>query len=662
MPRILALPSCDRPPRRDRAPLWPTSLSSARRLCRPTAAWLVAALATGFVTGAACAAQAAAVGTAPIVLQVDATDVLHRVLQIVERVPLRRGGTLVLQFPAWIPGTHAPIGQIGRVAGLEVRSGERRLAWQRDALDVGRFAVEVPAEARELELRFQYLTPVGGGDRVVMTRSLLGLQWHQAVLYPAGIAARELRVQPALRLPAGWTHASALVDDGPAVDGMQRFATVSLETLVDSPVYAGAQVRRIDLDAAGAARPVRLTLLADEAPQLDATAAQWDAHRRLVEQADRLFGSRHYSHYEFLLALSETLGGIGLEHHMSSENVVEPDYFKDWDKRIGSRSLLPHEYVHSWNGKFRRPAGLATPDFTQPMRTDLLWVYEGQTQFWGEVLAVRSGLATPELWRERLARIAAWAQAQRGRRWRSLQDTTASPTIAAVSRGGPQWWDWQRGYDYYDEGLLLWLEADLRLRDATDGARSLDDFARAFFGVDDGATGPLTYGFDDVAAALDRIGGGPWAPWLRARLDALDNAPLGGIEASGWRLVFDDRPSPGVEADQAARHVADFSFSIGLRIGREGRIESVAWDGPAYRAGVRPEVTLVAVNRHAYKDERLKQAITANRDGASPVELLLRDGDEFRVVTVDVRGGLRYPHLVRIDGRPDRLAALLAPR
>ena len=603
-----------------------------------------------------------------LTLAVDATDLEHHLLVVHETLPVA-AGPLRLLFPRWLPGDHGPYGEPGRLAGLVLHAGAQRVAWQRDPLDPQAFLVDVPAGAQELALDFQAVTPLAQGtDRVSMTHAIVGVQWETALLYPAGYYSSRIEVRPRLRLPHGWQAGTALrdADDKLAAadnDGWLQFGAVTLEHLVDSPVFAGAHAKRIELDPPGTPHPVALDLFADNDDALQATDAQIDAHRRLVQQADLLYGARHFRHYDLLLAQSEEFSGIGLEHHESSENGTWPGYFRDWDKTIEERDLLPHEFTHSWNGKFRRPADLWTPNYNVPMQTSLLWVYEGQTQFWGHVLSARSGLVDPQQAHDEWAEIAAAAEHELGRQWRSLQDTTLEETMADTRE--KEWHSWQRAADYYDEGALIWLEADMVIRDKRHGQRSLDDFARRFFGVDNGRVEPLTYRFEDVVAALDAVQPNDWATFLRQRLDAVDApAPLAGLARSGWRLVYTDKES--ATASNATRNGEksdSFIYSIGLRVNdKDGRIAQVQWKSPAFDAGLAPNTELVAVNMQAFKGERLAQAITANKDGSHPIELLIKDGEHYRLVRIDYRGGLRYPSLERIPGQPDLLGKLLAPR
>lgn len=594
----------------------------------------------------------------PIRLQVDATDLDHRVFQVRQLLPVTPG-PLTLLFPRFLPGTHGPYGQIERLAGLRffIADGQQELAWRRDDTTPWAFHVELPAGASELELRFQFIGPTTkDGGRQLMTRELLNLQWNSMLLYPAGHYASAIRVQPSVRLPAGWQQASALRvarRDGDLLE----FRPVSLETLVDSPLFAGAHFKRVELDPPDAAQPVVLNLLADAPELIQPSAEQIQAHRHLVQQADRLFGARHFAHYDFLLAVSSELGGIGLEHHQSSENGVRPGYFRDWAKRIGSRDLLPHEFVHSWNGKFRRPADLWTPSFNEPMRNALLWLYEGQTQYWGHLLAARSGLVSTEQARDHLAQVAASYEQRAGRLWRTLQDTTNEGTMTSKGRQA-DWRDWQRGADYYEEGALIWLDVDTLIREASGGRRSLDDFARAFFGMENGRVAPLSYTFEDIVAALNAVQPQDWARFLRERLDGKGpGAPLDGLKRAGWQLGWAETESEFARNNDSDWKNDDFAYSLGLNMKRDGQVDSVMWDGPAWRAGFSRALQVLAVNGLAYKAERLAAAVSANKSGKAPIALLVKEGERYRTITLDYRGGLRYPRLTRIEGTAERLDA-----
>ena len=614
----------------------------------------------------ACHAQASAL-PAPIRLSVDVSDLDHRIVRVSEHLPVAPG-PLKLLFPQWVPGHHGPTGDVTLMAGLQIRAGGKALAWTRDPVETESFHLQVPAGVTELEISFQHLSPIAGkGGRVTMSRHIVNLQWHNLMLYPAGYALADLRAQPSLTLPAGFVAAASLRPSRAAQGATQDYAEVTLESLIDSPVFAGRYYRRVELDPPGAARPATLHLFAEEPDQLKASDAQIEAQRGLIRQADKLFGSRHYRHYDQLLLQSSQVGGVGLEHHESSENGVFPGYFKDWDKGIRARQLLPHEYTHSWNGKFRRPQELSTPHLNTPMRTELLWVYEGQTEYWGRVLATRAGLVTPEQARDQIARTAAYRQALPGRNWRSLQDTTADPILDA--HGERAWADMQRSWDYYDESTLVWLDVDSLIRERSGGKRSLDDFAHAFFGVQDGRVGVLTYTFDDVVAALNKVQPYDWAGMLRARLDHVGEGGhfLDGIERAGWKLEFDETESEFARNadDIEDGPQQDLQWSLGLVIGKAGKIVSVNWDGPAFKAGLAPGMSLLAQQGTEYSPERLAALITDAKSapvGKGDIELLLKDGPRYWTAHIDYRGGLRYPKLTRVDGVPDRLSAILAPK
>jgi len=596
-------------------------------------------------------------------LDVDATDLQRHIFRVHEEIPVA-AGPLTLLYPQWLPGKHAPRGPIDKLAGIKASAGGKALEWKRDPLDVYAFHLDIPQGADTLSLDFQFLSPQESSQgRVVMTPDMLNLQWDTVALYPAGHASRRITFAPSVKLPAGWQFAGALdVADGATpnatgADGVARFKPVTFNVLVDSPLFAGRYFKRIEL---GKGVPVHLNLVADSAKLLAATPAQIKAHENLVAQARKLYGSQHYDHYDFLLALSDQLGGIGLEHHRSSENGSAPTYFTEWDKNASGRDLLAHEYTHSWNGKFRRPASLTTANFNVPMQGEGLWVYEGQTQYWGFVLAARSGLWSAEQARDALALVAAtYADNRPGLQWRNVQDTTNDPVIAA--RRALPYRNWQMSEDYYSAGQLTWLAVDAKLRELTRDKRSLDDFARAFFGIDDGKWNVETYTFDDVVAALDAIAPYDWHAFLREHVDG-HQPPIDGIAASGWKLVYTDTPSAYQKSEEARRKGADYSASLGLVVAGNGRISDVRWDGPAFNAGVTPTSTIVAIDGRAFKSDDLKDAIAAAKDTKAPIELLLKDGQTYRTARVDYHGGLKYPHLERIAGTPDRLSGILTPR
>ena len=594
-----------------------------------------------------------------LTVRVDATDLARRIFRVHETLPVQ-AGNLVLQFPEWVPGGHTPRNPIDQIAGLVIQGNGKRVEWSRDPYDVYSFHLRVPAGVKQLEVDLEFLSPTSDQGRTTMTPQILGVQWLSMMVYPAGYYMSRIQVQPQITLPPGWNFATAL--DGARREGdVVHFATTTLNTLFDSPMFAGMYSKSVELATVRNA-PVRLNIFADSPEELVYTPEQLAAHRKLVLEADTLFNSRHFDHYDFLLSVSDHFGGIGLEHHRSSENGVKAGYFKEYSKSEPVRDLLAHEMTHSWNGKFRRPADLWTPTLNVPMGDSLLWVYEGQTQYWGYVLAARAGLISQEAARAQFAYVAATLQDLRpGRSWRDLQDTDYQPIIA--NRRPQSWTSYQRTEDYYIEGALIWLDVDTRLREMSNGKVSLDDFAKSFFSVNDGSYVTLTYKFEDIVAALNKLAPNDWASFLRSRLDSHGpGAPLQGIERSGWRLVYRDTPTPLLKQMEDLTESVNRAFSLGITLDKDAKLNQVIWGSPAYEAGLTNGSSLIAVNGVAYKKELLDQALIDARDHHKPIELLVRNMNFFRTVTINYNGGPRYPDLQRIEGTPDRLAEILKAR
>ena len=597
--------------------------------------------------------EAAYPGT--IRLEVDATDLGQRVFKVRQTVPVQPG-LQRFHYPAWLPGSHSPTGQIEKLAGLVINANGQRLQWVRDPLDVYTFNVQVPEGVSELRMDFQFLSPTDSAQgRTVMTPNMLNLQWNAMLLYPAGHAAHAITYQASARYPQGWDAASALTVASRTGDTV-NYAPTNLEILVDSPVFAGRYHRMFELAPAGT-RPVRLNVFADRAKDLEAKPEHIEQHRALVTQARKLFGAEHYDHYDFLFAVTNQLGGIGLEHQRSSENSEDRDYFSGWDAKIGSSDLLGHEYTHSWDGKYRRPADLATLNYNVPMQGSLLWVYEGQTQYWGNVLTARAGIRPQEASRDALAMVAAtYADNRPGLEWRSLGDTTNDPVIAR--RKPKPYRGYQMSEDYYQGGQMLWLEADVRLRTLSGGKRSLDDFAKAFFGQNDGQwERPDTYTFEDVAATLEQVQPtGDWSKFLGERVDHRAGL-VGGIEAAGWKLVYKDKPSAYFKAMMKGRG-ANFIYSLGVSLSPAGYVNEVRWDSAAFNAGVGTGMQVLAVNDLQYSADELEEAVRAVKDSKQPVRLLVKEMDVYRTLSIDYHDGLRYPTLERIEGKADYLTPI----
>jgi predicted metalloprotease with PDZ domain len=599
---------------------------------------------------------------APVELTVRLPDPAQKLLYVHEVMPVEPG-ELTLYYPKYIPGDHAPDGPIDTMMGLQISSGGKRIAWRRDAVDMFTFHLTVPAGVGQIDIDFQF----PDADRI--TPDLMDLTWDHVALYRAGQPSRAQMFRPAMVIPAGWHYASALVTDT-RDGGHVAFKPVPFDTLVDSPVIAGRYFRQIDVTPANS--PVRRTLdlVGDNADALRITPAQVADYRNLVAQAQALFRSHHYDDYHFLLTLSDHTSTGGLEHHQSSDDRARGGtrMFADPEHFLLDASLLPHEYTHSWNGKFMRPAKLWQPDFEQPEHTRMIWVYEGLTVYLGDMLTARSGLWSAQDWRDAVAYRAAALTHRTGRAWRPLSDTT---TAAQLLYGGSMAWsNWRRTTDFYREGQLLWLAVDTQIRALSHDRHSLDDFAQRFFSVDDGSYVTHTYTFDDVVAGLDAVQPYDWAGFLHGWLDGVGDAVplLSGLERSGWRLVYTDRPS---RYQNAVEHVGngefstsgvDEMFSVGLFLRHDGRIGDVLWNGPAFKAGLAPGMKLVAIDGHAYSAKALRDGIMrAHRDG-KPLQIGAQMDGVTRQYAVRYDGGLKYPHLVRVAGTPDYLQEILAPK
>ena len=593
-----------------------------------------------------------------ISLLVDATNITDRILSVHETIPIK-GRDITLLYPEWLPGTHSPSNPARELAGLIVTANGKRIPWVRDRVDMYAFHVEAPKDATMLDINFQYLAPQDP-KRGRISAKFADVTWNSVLLYPAGYFSRDIKFETAIRLPEAWQFACSL--DVKSQNGnLVQFKETTLNTLVDSPLYAGVNFKRLDLST-GPDNPVYLDVFADKPADLEITPEELQYHKNLVIEAQKLFNSHHYDRYDFLFSVSDIVSGKGLEHHQSSEDGSRANYFTDWGAGVAGRALLPHEYTHSWNGKFRRPADLWTPNFNVPMRNDLLWVYEGLTDYYGNVLTARSGMRAPEQARDVFAQIAAGFEISPGRTWRSLQDTTNEPIISSRFVPGT-WQSWQRSYDYYPESDLVWLDADTKIRELSGGKKSLDDFAKLFFGMDNGSYITETYTFDDVVAALNTVQPYDWAGFLRTRVyDLAPQTPEDGITRGGYRLIYNDNLSDWMKRVEGPRPTS-FATSVGLSVKADGKIEGVWWDSPAFKAGITPDMQLEGVNDQKFSIENLREAILAAAVSKQsyPIKLLLKREDQLVTVSLDYHGGPRYPHLERVEGTPDRLDAIFAP-
>ena len=606
----------------------------------------------------AAATTHAARGT--ITLQVDASEAPRKILHAHLVVPAEPG-PLSLSYPEWLPGEHGPTGPLTDVAGLHITAAGKDLVWRRDLTDMYTVSCTVPAGVHALDVRFDFVlsqSTDGFSSAASFTEQLALVSWNQVLLYPSGEASDGLTYAASLKLPPGWKYGTALPLLRESAAAIQ-FAPVSLTTLVDSPVIAGAHFRRVPLTD-GPRPSVVMDMACDGEAGLEIRPETVARHRALVAEADALFGARHFREYHFLLSLSDHVAHFGLEHHESSDDRAAERMWVDDDLRASNSNLLAHEYVHSWNGKYRRPADLATPDYHEPMKTELLWVYEGLTQYLGFVLAARSGIRTADQARDALALLAATLDHRTGRTWRPLEDTAVE--AQRLYDSSDQWAAWRRGTDFYNEGLLIWLEADVTIHRLTQGRRSLDDFCHRFHGAPGGPPMVKPYTLDDVVRTLNEVAPNDWRTFLTERIHSLGpRAPLGGIEGGGWRLAYTDSLSAYLKSVEAAHKRVDLWYSLGFRVLKDdGMIEDVIPGTPAAKAGLAPGMTLVAVNGRKWSKDVLRDLLRdAKRTG--PIELIATSGEFYRSFKLDYRGGERQPRLVREPGKADVLSEILAP-
>ncbi len=593
----------------------------------------------------------------PIQLSVDATDAPRNIFHARLTIPAVPGN-LTLVYPKWIPGNHRPSGPIANLTGLHFEAAGKPIAWERDTLDMYSFHLRVPEGVHEIEASLDAITAdSAGAGGAAASSQLLDLNWNQIVLYPQNTNSDELQIKPSIHLPVGWKFGSAL-NVARQEQGNVEFEPVSLTTLVDSPLIAGAHYRQMLLSKPGESPAHYLDIVAETEAALEMSDHDAASYRQLVSEANALFGARHYRQYHFLYTLSDEVGHHGLEHHESSDNAVGERTLLEPDLDKAEASLLPHEFTHSWNGKYRRPAGLATRNYQDPMIGDLLWVYEGLTEYLGDALTARSGLWTQEEYREALAETAAGLDHRTGRTWRPLQDTARSVQILRMV--GPEWASWRRSLDYYPEGELIWLEVDTRIRQMTQGKRSLDDFCHKFHGGQDSSPRVVSYTFEDVVHALNDVAPYDWASMLRERLNTTQpRAPLDGIENGGWKLVYDAHPNTFTALSEKANKTTDLSFSLGFWVRKEGEIGDVTPGSPTYAAGLGPGMKLVGVNGRHWSGVLLKEAIRTAQTQHQPIELIIENKEHIGTYSVAYFDGERYAHLQRVESSPDLLTPIL---
>jgi len=595
---------------------------------------------------------------APIRLTVDATQAPQKILHAHMLIPVQPG-PLTLFYPEWIPGEHMPDGPIINVAGMKFMGGNQTIPWRRDLVEMFSIHLDVPAGVNSLEADLDFLlsAPAGGFSAgASATASLDVLSWNQVLLYPQGSPAKDIPFVASLKLPAGWKFGTALPvtkQDGDTIE----FAQVPLTTLVDSPVIAGRYFRAIQLTP-GQNPPHEIDIAADSSAALAMTPDTELHLHNLIAEAGALFGARHYRDYHFLLTLSDDVAHFGLEHHESSDDRTSERSLIDESQRIEFAGLLPHEYVHSWNGKYRRPEGLATPDYQTPMKDDLLWVYEGLTEYLGEVLTARSGLLTEEQWREAFAYLVATYTHRPGREWRPLQDTADAAPFLYNSTS--DWANWRRGTDFYEEGELLWLDVDTTIRSLTKDKKSVNDFCKVFHGGNGGQPELKPYNFAEVVETLNGIAPNDWAGFLRSRLNGYSTkTPLEALEGSGWKLVYNEQPNESLANEEALGRRADFTFTVGMIVSDDGTVVDVTHGGTAYDAGVAPGMKIVAVNGEQYSPDKLREAISSAKTVLNPIQFIVANGAQFKTMSMEYHDGLKYPHIERDGSRPDYLSEIL---
>ncbi len=593
-------------------------------------------------------------------ISVDATDSVRRLFHVKMAMPVQPG-PLTLLYPEWIPGEHGPTGPVTDLVNVRITANGAGIPWHRDRSDMYVFQVTIPAGVSSIDIALDYIAApdsAGFSSGASTTDKLAVLSWNQMLLYPKGTSTDQLNYQADLKVPPGWRYGTALpieTESGQTI----HFKPSSLTTLVDSPVLMGSYFKTIDLSP-GSTPPHYLHIAADSEHATDATPDEVTHLQNLVKETGALFGARHYRDYHFLLTLSDHVAHFGLEHHESSDDRTLERTLIDDSLRRADADLLSHEMTHSWNGKFRRPAGLATPDYSEPMKGNLLWVYEGLTQYLGEILAPRSGLLTADEFRQELAREAAMLDTRAGRAWRPLQDTADAAQLLYQAR--KDYTDLRRSVDYYEEGTLIWLEADVAIRQLSKGAKSLDDFVRLFEGPPSSEPMVKPYTFEDVVQALNQVQPYDWTAFFRERLQSTSpHAPLGGIENGGWKLIYTDQPSTIWRDHEAYDKICDLSYSIGLAIKEDGVIEDVKMNGPAQKAGVTPATRLIAVNGRKANALLLREAVAASAKSTTPIEIMVEDGEFYKTFRIDYHGGEKYPQLVRDEGKADLLSAITAP-
>lgn len=630
------------------------------RVCRSLFfAWSLAVLG-GLASAPACAqALATSVATQgnPMTVVIDASTAPRGFMTTHLSIPVRPG-PFKLVFPKWIPGEHGPTGPLGDLAGLRVSANGSPIAWERDKVDMYAFHITVPPGVTRVDATFTAI--VNAPNDAMGTRNVAIVNWNRDLLYQADTNSRSVFVKPSIILPDGWKYATALT---PASTNGNRidFEPVKLETLVDSPLDMGRYAQHIVTWTDGTATTT-LDMFADE-PQdlLDIPAERLAAYKRMTTELLALYGARHWNNYHSMLTLSDDIGFQGIEHHESSDDRAPADFMQSEDEQMDGGDLLPHEMSHSWNGKYRRPDDLTTPNYQVPMQTDLLWVYEGMNQYLGDLISFRAGIRDPKTYPEYLAELYAQLDNERGRDEIPLSDTTtAAPYL--YEAGGPYSSLRRTTTDFYNEGELIWLDADTIIREKSGGTKSLDDFLHLYAGPPSSAPHVVTYTRADIEGMLDQVVAYDWHDFFQTRVyDVATHPPAGEIERAGWRLVYTSTPNTYIDASDSDTHSTNAWYSLGIDIGKDGAIDDVRRGSPAWNAGLAPDMKIVAVDGQEFSADVLKFALDDAKTSASPISIIASQNGWYGTYAVDYHDGPRYPHLVRVDGRADMLGQIMAP-
>ena len=619
------------------------------------------------------ASAAAFAQKTPITITADLSEAPRKLYHAEIDLPVKSGPAAFV-MPQWIPGNHAPNGPIAHVSGIQFTANGKPLAWRRDDVDLYEFHVDVPTGVTTVHVHLDAIVP----DR--LSKHMACLEWERLMLYPAHVPVKDIAIQPSVTVPAGWGVGTALTPTGtgtpPAVTGIledahhpttgattTHFATTTVEQLEDSPVITGQYFHEFAL-APEVTPKHYIDVVSDEPDDSKLRPELLAEISNLVREAGSAYASHHYNAYHFLLTLSDIAGGEGLEHGQSSDNGIDEKGFSDVTHQLPESDLLAHEFTHSWNGKYRRPEKLYQPDFATAQQGQLLWVYEGMTQFMGNVLATRSGLKNQAQYRDMLALSAASLDNESGRSWRSTEDTSIA---SSVDRHPTLWASWERGQSYYQEGELLWLDADTLIRQKTNGQKSLTDFQHIFFGKG-GDTGPLivTYNRAEIIADLNQVMPYDWANFLHQHIDIPEpHADLEGIKRGGYELVYTDKPNASalVFAALGTRRAGgvDTWYSLGLRILADGTVYDVRWNSPADKASLAPGMKIIGVGNQVFSADAMHQALDEAKGTTKPVHLLTAYDADLTAVDIDYHDGQRYPALKRVDSVPALLDELTKP-